>query len=179
MRPATLFMTALVLGLLVSRSSLAQSGYAPLEPAPVPPPTPVPPGYHVERQVRVGPLATGAVMASIGYSLGFILAESACHSDRWFFLPVAGALVGVVSEPEHVTSGPCDDPEGIRHAARTWSAVLQGVGGPLILFGAAYPRIEIVADNPKRHARGGASRTFAVAPALGTSSASVVVIGSF
>jgi hypothetical protein len=174
----TLFAIVLVLGLLVSTSGFAQEGgYAPVT-APAPRATPVPPGYHIEHHVRFGPLVAGSIASALGYSLGALAASSGCRSDRWLFVPLAGPFVALATEPEHVTSGPCDDPEGLRHAVRAWSGIMQLIGGPLILLG-ANPTVDVVADRPRSHSRAGSGPTVAIMPALGPSTGSVVVLGTF
>jgi hypothetical protein len=182
---STLFTALLVLGLLVSRPSLAQYEHAHSdELAPAPARTVVPPGYHVERHVRMAPLVTGSILAGLGYTLAVLMGTNGwgprpCTSDRWLYIPAVGPFASLAAAPDHVTSGPCDDPEGFKHGLQAWSAIFQGVGGVLIVIGVGAPRTDIVADGPKAHARASSRRTLAIVPALAPSAASVAVLGTF
>jgi hypothetical protein len=176
-----------VLGLLVSKPSLAQfppsSASAPAaQPVRIEykPGNPVPPGYHVESEVRSGFLVTGSIFAGLGYTLGAAtIGATACPTDRWLWLPFAGPFVALANESRHVTSGPCDDPEGLRHSVRMMSGIGEGVGGLLLLLAAVHRRTYLVADGASLDAHSDSRRTWAIVPALGRSSAGVGVIGSF
>ena len=137
---------------------------------------PVPRGYHVESRVRPGLLVTGILMTGVAYAWGALtLGSSKCSGDHWMLLPFAGPFMAADRADGNASSGPCDDPEGIRGAIRTESGLGQTVGGILLLFSASYPRQDLVPDDTSAHAD--AQRRWTVVPALGPSSAGFSMIG--
>jgi len=180
MSRAMVFATVLVLGLLASKASLAQSLGATASPPAASPSAPVPPGYHVKTEVRLGLVVSGSIVAGLGYTLGAAtLGSGACASDHWLLLPLAGPVIALANESDQVSSGPCDDPEAIRHAIRAWSGIGQGVGGGLLLLAAVFPRTYLVADGVSFKAPPESRRSLAVIPALGPSTTGVAVLGTF
>jgi hypothetical protein len=121
----------------------------------------------------------GGIVAGLGYTLGVAtIGTSRCGADHWLLIPAAGPFITLANEPD-VYGGPCDDPEGIRHAVRMWSAIGQGVGGFLLILAAVHQRSYLVADGAGAAARANSRLTLAVIPALGPSSAGVSMLGTF
>ena len=109
---------------------------------PYDPSRPIPPGYELQNQLRVGYVISGSIVGGIGYGLSAVVALSGNPTDfqrGWLMVPVLGPFISMATQTETCERGyPVPEQCGKNSGTVLGLAILgtmQVVGGALFAYG--------------------------------------------
>jgi hypothetical protein len=120
---------------------------------------PIPPGYHVEEQVRKGMVIAGAITLGVPYVIGLSIASSADfeNSSGWLAVPALGPWLMIAFRDDQ-----CDDDvdqygssysdcvsDGLIRFYLTLDGLAQTTGAILLTVGLADKKPRLVADSAR------------------------------